>query len=74
MPQDTAERMRKARQRRKDGLRIIPVEIGDDEILALVKGGLLDPRYRADRHAIGRAVGSLLDAVPLDRWVKEAAG
>ena len=63
-----AERMRVTRQRRRDGLRIIPFEIRCDEIEGLVTRGLLDPVARNDRNAIARALGGLLDAVPPRRW------
>src|ERR1700722_14616504 len=63
-----AERMRVTRQRRRDGLRIIPFEIRDDEIEGLVTHGLLDPVARNDRNAIARAVGGLLDVGPPRRW------
>jgi len=63
-----AERMRVTRQRRRDGLRIIPFEIRDDEVEGLVAHGLLDPVARNDRNAIARALGGLLDAVPPRRW------
>ena len=41
-----AERMRHSRERRRDGMRVIPFEIRDEEIEALVKRGLLDPVAR----------------------------
>jgi hypothetical protein len=63
-----AERMRMARQRKRDRLRVIPFEIREDEIEGLVKHGLLDPVARNDRNAIASALGRLFDAVPPRRW------
>ena len=63
-----AERMRLTRQRRRDGMRVIPFEVRDEEIEALVARGLLDPVARNDRSAIARAMGNLFDAVPPERW------
>ena len=39
--QDGAARMRLLRQRRRDGLRVIPLEIRDTEIAMLLERGLL---------------------------------
>ena len=63
-----AERMRLARKRRRDGLRVIPFEIRDDEIGGLVTSGLLEPVARNDLNAIAQALGKLLDAMPPERW------
>jgi len=63
-----AERMHISRKRRRDGLRCVPFEIRDSEIEILVTRGLLDPVARNDRSAVARALGTLLDGVPLDRW------
>jgi hypothetical protein len=63
-----AERMRVARQRRRDGLRCIPLEIRDDEIEALVTAGLLRSDARNDFNAIAAALGKLLDRLPPECW------
>lgn len=63
-----AERMRLSRKRRRNGTRIIPFEIRNEEIRGLVARGLLDPVARNDRNAIATALGMLFDAVPPDRW------
>jgi hypothetical protein len=63
-----AERMRRSRQRRRNGLRCIPFEVRYSEVDGLVTLGLLDPVTRNDEHAIGRALGKLLDTVPPERW------
>ena len=49
-----AERVRLTRQRRRDGMRVIPFEVRDEEIEALVARGLLEPVARNDRSAIAR--------------------
>ena len=64
----SAERMRVARQRRRDGLRCIPLEIRDDEIEALVTAGLLRSDARNDPNAIAAALGKLLDRLPPECW------
>ena len=56
-----AERMRRSRQRRREGTRVVPVEIRDPEISGLVAHGLLDPAARTNRDAIATALGALLD-------------
>jgi hypothetical protein len=39
----SAARMRKARERRKDGVRVVRVELSDADILSLVDAGVLEP-------------------------------
>jgi hypothetical protein len=63
-----AERMRLTRQRRRDGMRVIPFEVRDGEIANLVKLGLLDAAARENREAIARALGTLLDQIPVSWW------
>ena len=65
-----AERMRVARQRRRDGLRCIPLEIRDYEIEALVKAGLLALDARNHCAAIASAMAKLLDRLPPERWTQ----
>ena len=61
-----AERMRRSRKRRKDGLRCLTIEIRDTEIDALVRRGLLAPADRNNRRTIMRALYAFLDDT-LDR-------
>ena len=56
-----AKRMRRSRQRRKDGLRCLIIEIRDAEIDALVRRGLLVPDARNQRRAILKALYAFLD-------------
>jgi hypothetical protein len=64
-----ARRMREARERRRSGLRIIPFQIRDAEVAALVRLGYVSPDRAADRRALAMAVGRLLDHLPPpERW------
>jgi hypothetical protein len=49
-------------------MRVIPFEVRDSEIDALVAYGLLDPVARNERHAIARALGKLMDQLPPEWW------
>jgi hypothetical protein len=60
--------MRRSRKRRRDGQRCVTVVVLDREIAALVTRGLLDPDARNDRHAIGAALGKLMDRMPPEHW------
>jgi len=68
-----AERMQLSRQRRRDGLRVIQLEVRDEEIEALVRHGLLATERRADRKAIAGAMGRLLDRIPRSWWARALA-
>jgi hypothetical protein len=56
-----AERMARHRQRRKQGLRSIPIELREAEIDTLIRRGLLTADSRSDVEAIKRAVHGFLD-------------
>jgi hypothetical protein len=56
-----AERMRAHRQRRRDGLRCVTLEIRDGEVDALVRKQLLKPETRNDLSAIIDAFYAFLD-------------
>jgi hypothetical protein len=56
-----AERMRWHRQRRRDGLRCLTIEIRDSEVAALVRKQLLKPEVRNDSSAIIDALYAFLD-------------
>jgi hypothetical protein len=60
------ERMRRSRQRRRGGLRCIPIEIHTSEVEALIAASLLDPVARNYPAAIGAALGKLLDRLSLE--------
>jgi hypothetical protein len=56
-----AERMRRHRERRRDGLRCFNVELRTSEIAALVHKGLLKPEMRNNQGAILKAFYDFLD-------------
>jgi hypothetical protein len=62
--------MRLSRLRRRDGTRVIPFEVRDVEIENLIRLELLDAAVREDRTAIARALGNLLDRIPVAWWQK----
>ena len=55
-PTPAAERMRRHRERRRDGMRCLWIELRDTEIDALVKRGLLKAETRNDQNAIADAL------------------
>jgi hypothetical protein len=63
-----ALRMRVSRQRRQEGYRVVPLEVHDREVEGLVRCGLLAEECRADREAIARAFGVLLDRFSVEKW------
>jgi hypothetical protein len=67
-PLNSAARMRLTRERRREGMRVVPLEAHDAEIDGLIKCGLLPTDQRGDREAIARAFGVLLDLIPPKRW------
>ena len=52
----SARRMRLHRERRRDGMRCLMVELHDTEVDALVRRGLLKPETRHDRNAVADAL------------------
>ena len=56
-----AERMRRHRQRRRDGLRCLIIELRETEIDVLIRKGLLKPETRNDTSAIIDALYAYLD-------------
>jgi hypothetical protein len=57
-----AERMRRHRQRRRDGLRCLNVELRETEIDTLIRRGLLNNETRNDPGAIMDALYAFLDS------------
>ena len=55
-PTPAAERMRRHRERRRDGMRCLWIELRDTEIDALVQSGLLKAEMRNDQNAIADAL------------------
>lgn len=63
-----ALRMRRSRERRKNGQRMVSIPVLDAEVDALITHGLLDPEKRTDRRAIAGALAALLDRIPIAWW------
>jgi hypothetical protein len=60
-PSPAAERMRLHRQRRRDGLRCLTIELRETEIDVLVGKGLLNRETRHDPQAVSEALYAHLD-------------
>jgi hypothetical protein len=60
-PSPAAERMRRHRERRREGLRCLWVELHRTELDALVRTGLLEPTSRHDENAIADALYAHLE-------------
>ena len=60
-PSAGAERMRRHRERRRDGLRCLTVELRETEVDALVLRGLLPQESRHDRNSVLKALYSFLE-------------
>jgi hypothetical protein len=56
-----AERMRRHRQRRRDGLRCLMIELRETEIDALISNGLLAAEKRQDYDSVQSAFYTFLD-------------
>ena len=61
MPNLAAERMRRHRQRRRNGLRCLTIELRATEIETLIRKGLLTWETRNDRSAIIKALYDFFD-------------
>ena len=60
-PTPAAERMRRHRERRREGLRCLWVEVHETELDAFVRAGLLEPQSRHDENAIADALYAHLE-------------
>jgi hypothetical protein len=56
-----AERMRRHRQRRRDGFRCLMIELRETEIDALISNGLLAAHNRQDYESVQSALYAFLD-------------
>jgi hypothetical protein len=56
-----AERMRRHRERRRDGLRCLTIELRETEIDALIRKGMLKTDTRNDQDAVRDALYAHLD-------------
>jgi hypothetical protein len=61
-PSPAAVRMRRSRERRRDGLECLRVELRETEVDALIRSGLLKPEARNDRKAIVLALYAFLES------------
>jgi hypothetical protein len=61
-----AERMRRHRERRREGLRCFVIELRETEIDALIGRGLLRADARSNPTAVCQALYSFLDQIELD--------
>ena len=57
-----AQRMRRSRQRRRDGLRCLTIELRETEIDELIRKGLLKTDARNDPYAVLEGLHQFLDA------------
>jgi hypothetical protein len=57
-----AERMRRHRERRRDGLRCLMIELRETEINALIRRRLLDDQSGNDPDAVSEALYAFLDS------------
>ena len=55
-PMSDAERARRYRARRRQGLCVVPLEVNGSEIDGLVRGGLLKSSHAGDLKKVGEAV------------------
>jgi hypothetical protein len=60
-PSAAAERMRRHRQRRRDGLRCLIIELRETEVDVLIRKGLLAAEHRHDYEAVQSAFYAFLD-------------
>jgi len=56
-----AERMRRHRKRKRQGLRCVTVQLRETEIDVLIKMGLLTTETRNDPHAVRKAIHTHFD-------------
>jgi SOS response regulatory protein OraA/RecX len=64
-----AERMRRSRKRRRDGMRCVRVELRETEIDALIRSNLLTADARNDLQAIRKALyAHLEDTLGANPW------
>ncbi len=60
------QRARRSRARAKAGLRVIPVEVSDEQIAALEAHGLIDETRRSNRDHVAFGISWLLDGLCID--------
>jgi hypothetical protein len=60
-PSAAARRMRRHRERRRDGLRCMTIELRETEVTALIQKGFLNEEARNNRRAVISAFYGFLD-------------
>jgi hypothetical protein len=61
-----AQRMRRSRQRRRDGLRSLRIELRETEVDALIESGFLDVRNRNDSSAVIHALYKFFEDILIE--------
>jgi len=61
VPRSAAERMRAHRDRRKDGLRCVMIQLFEEEVDNLIRKGLLNADARNNKYAVCEALHKHLD-------------
>ena len=56
-----AQRVRDSRARRREGFRVVPLELHDREVTALIETGWLAEADCSNRVAVAAAMGAMLD-------------
>jgi hypothetical protein len=60
-PTPNAERNRRLRERRRCGIRVVPVEVSREAIERAIEQDILSPRQAEDLEELARTFGVLLD-------------
>lgn len=60
-PLSAAERQRRHRERRKCGLRVVPVEMDQEALAELVRAGVLSDEDLTDSELLSRSLGELFE-------------
>lgn len=58
-----AERQRRRRERRRCGLRVVPVEMDQEALAELVRSGVLSDADMADSELLSQSLGELFSAL-----------
>ncbi len=66
-PSPAAERTRRYRERRRQGLRCLMIEVSETQIEALIRNGLLPAEMRNDPFAVSWALYDYLDRTLVHR-------
>jgi hypothetical protein len=62
----SAARMRRHRQRKREGMRSLQIELRETDVDALIESGFLDERSRDDANAIIRALYKFFDDILIE--------